>query len=313
VEVAQGKVRKESLMRFAILTLILAAACAAFGAEISNSGKRTSRIAETAKSISSAWEESGRPILALGETSHTQPYSITLLRKILILNARTLDFVALEADSTQQRIIDLCLLTGGPCPQLDGPGVRDPTVVDFIHRINNVRAAFDIEPIRVIAMDLPKQKEKSTGDWFVERPRYMAGILQRQIRGKRGILFGGAGHAATNSYKLPKLVGAQLGVALEYLPLGALLSSQNNVLAVYLSTPQSWKVTLASYFSRDIRPHFSLAKLLKDFPGQPIPTGNPDFQILETAAGSGGHTSMPISKNFDYWVLLNSKCEDLLL
>lgn len=269
---------------------------------------------EPALQILKAWHVSEKSVLVLGESSHGDSSSIDLLKQLIDLEWRNIDFISLESSASEQNNIDDYLFFGSNLPQhISGSSARDASLLTNIFLANQKRAQLGLAPIQVIACDLPGDNFKSKEDWFMARDHHMAQLISSKTNAfqKRGIIFTGAGHAAKNEYKTQQLIKRIMPSIDTLKPLASYDGLKEKSVSIFIQTRFSIieRILLATF--KDTRPVLKLARKLSLPPGQLISTKSADFSQAESKAKMTDETPMKISENFDYWInlSLNSPCE----
>lgn len=281
-------------MRFLLGLLILSSAASAQEAE-----------------LSLEWNKSGKPVLILGESAHNDQRAILLLKRLITLESETLDFVALEADSSQQSLVDAYLLSNLPPPQkLRGAAIRDLSLLQLIRALNLDRRDQGLKPISVILLDLPGAGYSSNANWFADRDRHMFETLRRGTNGlsQRGIIFAGSGHAAKQPFELPKPLRWNTSPFTKIEPLGSYSPLKENALAVFVQNDFTWMEMGLMAIFRDTRPFLKMWRLMKTSAGEMISTQDEEFQWAESHTGLTDKTPMRISTHFDFWVRPEMSC-----
>lgn len=261
----------------------------------------------TEHEISSVWKQSHKPVLILGEASHGDQRSIELLKSLVALEWKSIEFIALESDSSEQAVIDAYLNSTALLPsRLNGSATRDLSLLATIKKINQKRTAVEMPPIDVIAMDLPGNGFDSREAWFGARDKYMSELLisKTESFSRPGIVFTGAGHAARFEYRLQTLLRLAMRSISSVTPLGANPLLQTKSLSVFLQTEYSLGEKLPMLLFGDTRPFVRLSAKMKAKSGELIRTQSSRFMEAERALGVTDNTPMKLSTHFDYWVQL---------
>lgn len=205
--------------------------------------------------IVTAWEKSGKSVLHVGEASHNDNASLMRITTIIRHLWRELDYIALEADASQQYFIDQYVngQSEEPPKNLAGASMRDSRLLEFLRTINSIRIDQKLFPIKVIALDPSAEGYDDYNSWFQARPAYMYRRLMEQTDSlkQKGIIFTGAGHAARGTTRLPRLARWMMKVESSYTPLGDAI--QNKAFSVFLQTNQTILERLTVLTSKSAR------------------------------------------------------------
>lgn len=275
---------------------------------------------QSAEQITSMWEQTGKPILLLGESSHRDLTSIEVLKRIVASNWRTIQFVALETNSSEQEIVNTYLETGLSLPQkFSGTSLRDPSLLTFFRGLNEHRKGFGLAPIRIIALDSSGAGYNTYAEWFADRGRSMASRLQHDIQaGHQGVIFTGAGLAARDTYALPKILQLLMRVNADVTPIANDERLRQNSVSVFIQGKHEF-VERALLVASGLRPFLRIRSTVGIKPGSLASIDNETFRRAAERAGFKETTAMNLTSNFDYWIQIENEspippltCEDAL-
>lgn len=273
----------------------------------------SSAVSAQEADLAGVWNESGKPVLILGESAHKDARAVLFLKRLISLEKENLDFVALEADSSQQAQVDAYLKINKPLPEkLRGAALRDLSLLHLIRVLNLDRKDQGLKPIAVKLLDLPGAGYSSNANWFADRDKFMREMLLTVSEGMtlRGIVFTGSGHAAKLPFTLPRLMRMGLKPFTSIVPFGSYEEIKQNALSVFVQNDFSWtEMGMMAAFG-DSRPFLRMWSLMRRSPGELLHVEDEEFQFAEAHTGLTDQVPMRISTHFDYLVRPHNSCAE---